>query len=87
MKEESKDNVIGLKTAGQVKDGVIVPNVPLPEGAWVLITVHHVPMPFTPEEQEEFDAWRRAGDQAFEMILKLEQEEALERGESPDEPR
>ena len=60
-----------------MKNGVIVPNMPLPEGAWVMSTVQGVPIPFTPEEQEEFDAWRMAGERAFQMILDVEREESL----------
>ena len=37
-------------TMGKVKDGVIIPNIPLPEGAWVELHVQGVPLEFSPEE-------------------------------------
>lgn len=71
--EGGKQQVI---TAGVVKGGVVIPNIPLPENATVVLTVIGVPIQFTPEEQEEFAAWDRLSDGALDCILKLEQQEA-----------
>jgi hypothetical protein len=61
--------------AGVVKNGVVVPDgdAKLPEGARVEIVL---PVPqFTAEEQTEFDAWDRLGDEAWAMIDRWEGEE------------
>jgi hypothetical protein len=58
-------------TMGVVKNGVIVPNIPLPEGAWVEIQVQGVSRQFTPEEQAEFDAWSQASNNALELVERL----------------
>jgi hypothetical protein len=55
-------------TLGVVKGGVIVPNVPLPEGAWVEIHVQGVPPEMPPGLQEELEAWQLAGAQALEEV-------------------
>jgi hypothetical protein len=57
--------------AGIVTNGVVVPSSPLPEGARVEIQVRHE---FTPEEQEEFDAWQRASAGSLEMVERLAEE-------------
>jgi hypothetical protein len=64
---------------GVVKDGLVVPEAPLPEGACVEIRI--VPLEMPPELQEEFDAWNRASDHALEAF------ERMLEGEKPDEPR
>lgn len=56
---------------GIVTNGVIVPSSPLPEGTPVDIQVR---LEFTPEEQEEFDAWERAGAGTIEMVERLAEE-------------
>ena len=55
---------------GIVKNGVIVPHVALPEGAWVEI---HVPDPVEvpPELQEELEQWQRAGAESLEMVERM----------------
>ena len=60
-----------LTTLGIVKNGVIIPNTPLPEGACVAIQVQETTHQFTPEEQAEFDAWNRASDNALELVERL----------------
>jgi hypothetical protein len=67
---------------GMVKNGVVVPHNPLPEGILVQIVL---PPPgqieFTPEEQAEFDAWERASDEALVNFEKsLQDEERDEKG-------
>jgi len=49
---------MSVTVAGFVKNGVVVPNVPLPEGAFVEVHVIHGPIEVPPELQEEFDAWQ-----------------------------
>ncbi|VTT99908.1 unnamed protein product [Gemmataceae bacterium] len=60
---------------GIVRGGVVVFDVPtqLPEGTEVEVTA--VPLPFTPEEQAEFEAWERLSDEAWEQIDWGDQEE------------
>ncbi|HUR53966.1 MAG TPA: hypothetical protein VMZ71_07535 [Gemmataceae bacterium] len=59
---------------GWVRDGVIVlqPGTPLPEGAEVRVELvpeeERGPIPFTPEERAEFEAWDRLSDEAWAMI-------------------
>jgi hypothetical protein len=61
---------------GVVKNGVVVPHGPLPEGTLVRIEIPTgEPLEFTPEEREEFEAWQAAGARAFEHVLRLEREE------------
>ena len=67
--------------AGFVKNGVVVPNVPLPEGAFVEVHVIHGPIDVPPELQAELDAWHLASAQALELVDRLAQEgEADEKG-------
>ena len=59
---------------GFVKNGVVVPNAPLPEGAFVEVHVIHGPIEVPPELQEEFDAWQRASAKSLELVERLAQE-------------
>lgn len=59
---------------GVVKDGVVVPDRALPEGARVEVRLAPTRLTFTPEEQAEFDAWNRASDSALELVERLAQE-------------
>ena len=63
---------------GTVKDGVIVPEGPLPEGARVEIRL--LPLEMPPEWQEEFEAWNRASDKALDLVERqlAEEEESGE---------
>jgi len=60
--------------AGVVKDGLVVPASPLPEGAAVEIHLCPGKLQFTPEEQAEFAAWNLASAQALELVERLAQE-------------
>jgi hypothetical protein len=60
--------------AGFVKNGVVVPNAPLPEGAFVEVHVVSGPIDVPPELQEEFDAWQRAGANALALVERLAEE-------------
>jgi hypothetical protein len=61
-------HAMSLTVAGFVKNGVVVPNAPLPEGTYVEVTVLHGPIEVLPELQAEKDAWQRAGAQALESV-------------------
>lgn len=68
-------------TMGVVKNGVIVPNIALPEGAWVELHVQGVPLEVPPDLQEELDAWQRAGAKALELVdRQIEEMEKNEKG-------
>ena len=60
--------------AGFVKNGVVVPNAPLPEGAFVEVHVIRRPIEVPPELQVEFDDWERAGAGTIEMVERLAEE-------------
>ena len=62
---------MSVTVAGFVKNGVVVPNAPLPEGAFVEVHVIHEPIAVPPELQAEFDAWERAGAGTIEMVERL----------------
>jgi hypothetical protein len=59
---------MSVTVAGFVKNGVVVPNAPLPEGAFVEVRVINGPIEVPPELQEEFDAWNRASAKALESF-------------------
>lgn len=67
--------------AGFVKNGVVVPNAPLPEGAFVEIHVVSGPIEVPSELQEEFNAWDRASARSLELV------ERPARGGEIDAPR
>jgi hypothetical protein len=60
--------------AGFVKNGVVVPNAPLPEGAFVEVRVVSGPIEVPSELQEELEAWQRASANALELVERLAQE-------------
>ena len=55
---------------GIVKEGIVVPNSPLPEGARVEIRVCE-PSESSTELQPEFDAWDHASADALELVERL----------------
>jgi hypothetical protein len=57
-----------------VTNGFVIPSSPLPEGAEVEILLHPVRQAVTPELQEEFDCWERAGTGTIEMVETLAEE-------------
>jgi hypothetical protein len=65
---------MSVTVAGFVKNGVVVPNAPLPEGAFVEVRLIEHGMEVPPELQEEFDAWERAGAGTVEMGERLAEE-------------
>jgi hypothetical protein len=59
---------------GMVKNGVVVPHNPLPEGTLVrIMPPPEEPVEVPPDLQAEFDAWERASALSFEHILRLEE--------------
>ena len=72
---------MSVTVAGFVKNGVVVPNAPLPEGAFVEVRVVSGAVEVPPELQAELDAWHLASAQALELVERLAQEgEADEKG-------
>ena len=72
---------------GIVTNGVIVTNSPLPEGARVEIRMQPVRPEVTPELQEEFGAWERAGAGTIEMVERVERLTPAELRRMPREQR
>ena len=62
------------RIAGFVRNGVVVPNTPLPEGAFVEVRVIHGPVEVPPELQAELSAWQQAGGEALELVERLARE-------------
>ena len=60
--------------AGFVKNGVVVPNAPLPEGAFVEVHVINERIEVPPELKEEFNAWDRASAKALALVERLVQQ-------------
>jgi hypothetical protein len=65
---------------GIVRDGQVVPDTPLPEGARVEVRLVGPPPEVPPDLQAEFEAWGRASDRALDLI------EGMSEGE-PDAAR
>jgi hypothetical protein len=65
---------MSITIAGVVKNGVVVPNAPLPEGAIVEIHLKDGPPDVPPELQEELAAWQQASAKALALVERLAQE-------------
>ena len=65
---------MSTNVAGVVKNGVVVPDAPLPEGAHVQIHLHDPAPEVTPELQEELTAWQRASANALALVEGMAQE-------------
>jgi hypothetical protein len=65
---------MSVVVAGFVKNGVVVPNAALPEGAFVEVHVISGPIDIPPELQAELDAWQRAGAESLELVERLARE-------------
>jgi len=59
---------------GVVKDGIVMPHSPLPEGAHVKIHVCAVPLEVSPQLQEKLAAQQQAGANPLEFLEHLIQE-------------
>lgn len=66
---------------GTVKDGLVVPDTPLPEGARVEIVMTGPATDIPPELRAEFEAWDRASAEALDLVERLAQ------GDEKDDPR
>jgi hypothetical protein len=53
---------------GVVRNGRVVPDAPLPEGARVEVRLVEPHPQVPPDLQSEFEAWGRASDRALELI-------------------
>ena len=60
-----------MSITGVVRQGVVVPESPLPEGARVQITVFGPKVDMPPELQEEVDAWERASSKALDLVERI----------------
>ncbi len=60
-----------MSITGFVKNGVVVPSTPLPEGALVEVHVVRGPIDVPPELQAELGAWQQAGAEALELVERL----------------
>ncbi len=56
---------------GIVKDGLVVPETPLPEGAEVEILLQTGGAEVPPDLQAELDAWQHASANALELVERL----------------
>jgi hypothetical protein len=61
-------NRMSTIVSGVVKDGLIVPSAPLPEGARVEILVAEARLDIPPPLQAEFDAWDRSSAEALALV-------------------
>jgi hypothetical protein len=64
------------KVGGVVKNGVIVPDAPLPEGQRVEIVPAEEAVAVPPQLREEWEAWDRASANALDLVERLAQEPA-----------
>ena len=62
---------MSIAIAGVVRNGVIVPDSPLPEGAPVEIRLIGKPLEVPAELQAELAAWQQAGADALELVERL----------------
>jgi hypothetical protein len=62
---------------GVVKDGLIVPDSPLPEGVRVEIRLCPSSPEVTPELEAELKAWQLASANAVELVERLAQESTI----------
>lgn len=65
---------MSITIAGVVKNGVVVPNTPLPEGAHVEIQLDDGSSEVPPELQAELAAWQRASANSLALVERLAQE-------------
>jgi hypothetical protein len=68
----NEGHAISIVVAEFVKNGVVVPNAPLPEGAFVEVHVIRGPIGVPQELQAELNAWQLAGAQALELVERMD---------------
>jgi hypothetical protein len=59
---------------GVVKEGVVVPDSPLPEGTRVEIRLPDPSLEIPPELQAELEGWDRASANALDLVERLARE-------------
>src|SRR5438552_17308731 len=59
---------MAVTVGGFVRNGMVVPNAPLPEGAFVEVRVINGPIEVPPELQAELDAWQLTSAEALESV-------------------
>ena len=64
---------MSVTITGIVKNGVVVPSAPLPEGASVEIHLGDRAPEVPPELQEELSAWQQASANALTLVERLAQ--------------
>jgi hypothetical protein len=65
---------VNVIVQGVVRDGRVIPDTPLPEGARVEVRLVGPPPEVSPELQAEFEAWGRASDRALRLVDGVEPE-------------
>jgi hypothetical protein len=65
---------VATTVGGVVKEGRVVPDSPLPEGARVEIVLPDGPPVIPPDLKAEFDAWDRASAEALDLVERLARE-------------
>jgi len=66
-----------MAVSGIVKEGCIIPDLPLPEGARVEITLVPTDVQMPRELQDELDGWDRASANALDLVERLVRAEHL----------
>ncbi len=66
---------MAMTVTGVVKDGLVVPSVPLPEGATVEIMIEGATIEVPDDLREEFEAWERASSNALALVERLAAED------------
>jgi hypothetical protein len=70
LEDDSMETIVW----GVVKDGLIVPNSPVPEGAHVQIRVVGTGPEVPAELQAEFEGWDRVSAEALDLVERMAQE-------------
>ena len=65
---------MSMTIAGVVKNGLVVPSEPLPEGAHVEITLNDGPADLPEDLKEELAAWQQASANSLALVERLAQE-------------
>src|SRR5437588_10064992 len=77
----TEGRAMAITIKGVVREGLVVPDSPLPEGIRVEITLPDTPPGVPGDLQAEFDAWNRASAEALDLV------ERLARERKADDPR
>jgi hypothetical protein len=67
LREGPEGVAVDVIIPGVVRDGRVVPDAPLPEGARVEVRLVGPPAEVPPDLQAEFEAWGRASDRVLEL--------------------